>query len=679
MLSTSEHPVRAGLLVFLGISALSAPGCGDSTVETATDSTTESDTTTNATMSETTAGPTMSTEPSGSDTGSESDTTTIEPTTTEPETTETTETTGTTDPITVTDPTTDSDTGPVCEDGEIDCQGEDAYVCEGGQFGPPTPCADGCEDGVGCLPCEEDAIKCEGDAFKVCQGGEYTELEDCPEACLDGVGCVECVPGEKMCNDDGNSLSCVNGTWELQEVCDEVQGVFCNADVGVCDGPCALDNLQLDYIGCDYYAVVTQHFESAIPITNPFTISLSNTTDQEATVTITGGAINMPAIHQVPAYSVKLVALPWVDELYKGTGPSVLVEGGAYRVRSNQPISVVQYSPIKADDTNDASLLIPVNAWTETALVASFPAWKDVEFPTVQLPGFYAVTAKDPDTKVTLLPSATGGDVQGGDGVGNDGTGEITLQPGDVLQVLTKKNSGDLTGTMVSADKPIQVVAGHTCTEVPQGVNTCDHLEETMPPVEALSKEYVVVPPVQVPNVMMAKAQVVRIVALEADTTLQYTPDQMAATNIADAGDFVELPMNVERFVVSSDKPILVAQYMVSAAAGFGQSDPSMVLAVGTDQWRAETLVHAPTSWQANYADILAPTGTGVSVDGMPVPVNAFTEIQGTMYSVAHVALDNGGDGTHQIVGDEPVGVTVYGVQSFGSYWAVGGLDLKHF
>ena len=104
-----------------------------------------------------------------------------------------------------------------------------------------------------------------------------------------------------------------------------------------------------------------------------------------------------------------------------------------------------------------------------------------------------------------------------------------------------------------------------------------------------------------------------------------------------------------------------------------------MVLAVGVDQWRADTLFHAPVTWQANFADIIAPLAASVSVDGVGVPDNAFETIPGTDYKVAHVNLDNGGDGNHTVQADEPVSVSVYGVQSFGSYWAVGGLDLKHF
>jgi hypothetical protein len=570
-----------------------------------------------------------------------------------------------------------------CDDGAVTCQGDDVLTCVDGEWSTPEMCANGCQEGEGCIACEDGAIICDGDAEQVCMGGEFSPPAACEgdEVCVDGLGCTLCEPGAKKCEQGGSYVCAPNGDeWQLVEFCDPVQGITCNEDVGVCDGVCAPDNLQLDYIGCEYYATVTQHFEIAIPFNNLFTVSISNTTDQDANVTVSGGALDNDIALVVAANSVKQQPLPWVEKLFAGTGPTHLEPNGAYRIRSDQPVTVVQYSPQDAGSTNDASLLLPVNAWDKRVMAASFPFWIDPDFNGfIKLPGFYAVIASEDETTITLYPSATGDAVQAGGGVAGDGTGVVMLNRGDVLQVVTELDAGDLTGTIVESDKPISMIAGHSCTEIPQDTNTCDHLEESMPPIVALSTEYVIVPPVQVPDDQLAKAQVVRVIATEDDTQLTFEPDQGVQTQLDAAGDFIEIPMTTNMFLISSEKPILVAQYMVSADAGFGQSDPSMVLAVGTDQWRADTLVHAPITWQANYADIIAPMSAGVSVDDMPVPDGDFQDIPGTAYKVAHVLLDNGGDGNHRVVGDEPVSVSIYGVQSFGSYWAVGGLDLEHF
>jgi hypothetical protein len=521
--------------------------------------------------------------------------------------------------------------------------------------------------------CEAGEVVCEDDVAKVCDGmGGYTEETPCEGPCQPGLGCLVCTPDEAACDGD-TAMQCASDglAWEVHEVCDGLQGVTCNPEVGLCDGECALENLQLSYIGCDYYPTVTLQHDSYNSGTKIFAAVIANTTAQDATVTITRGDMMVKQV-VVEASSVEAVTLPWVPELTKGLGPTKVVPQGAYRLRSNHPVTVYQYNLLYASASNDASLLLPVNAWTGDYLVASYGHAANNDYP-----GFYAVVAREDGTTVTLSPSGTGGKVQAGDGVAADGTGQVMLDAGDVLQVATD-DGGDLTGTRVSADRPVQVLAGHKCTQVPAGVELCDHLEEAMFPVEALAQEYIVVPPVQSPNAAKDHAQVVRIVASEPDTTLVYTPNQPFPKVLAEAGDFVEIESTTARFQVAADKKILVAQYMVGQGGGFGEQDPSMLLAVATEQFREDYLFHAPVSWTANYVDVVLKTGTTVSVDGVQLMANAIQPIVGTEYSVAHVKLSNMGDGNHTLTASDPVGISVYGIQDFGSYWAVGGLDLAH-
>ena len=166
----------------------------------------------------------------------------------------------------------------------------------------------------------------------------------------------------------------------------------------------------------------------------------------------------------------------------------------------------------------------------------------------------------------------------------------------------------------------------------------------------------------------------VRVIALEGDTQLVFEPDQGVNTNLANAGDWVEISTTTNKFKVSSEKKILVAQYMVGQDGGFGTSDPAMLLAVSTEQFRTNYLFHAPVGWSANYVDIIAPDGATVDVDGQVV--NTFTAIPGTGFSYAHVKLNNNGDGNHSVSSGQKVGISVYGVLNFGSYWYPGGLDL---
>ena len=522
-------------------------------------------------------------------------------------------------------------------------------------------------------PCLMGQIECEGNTAKVCDGqGGFSSEEVCSKVCLEGKGCAECVPDSKTCEGEVSKICNEEGSGTVDVLCDAVQGVTCDPNAGACVGVCSPDELKLSYIGCDYYPTVTANI---VTNTFNFAVAVANTTGKAAAIRIERAG-NIVKMDSVPPNGVKVITLPWVNELKANENASSLVAvDGAYRLRSDQPVTVYQFSPIEYAQggfsnsfTNDASLMLPVNTWTGNYLVAAWQHWD-----ALGLPGFYSVTASQDNTTVTLKAPKGGTPTQPGGGVDGSGNGVVVLNEGDVLQLITA-SGGELTGSIVSADKPVQVLGGHECSNVPQNIAACDHLEESMFPIEALATEYIVVPPVQVPNDAAEKAIIVRVVASEANTTLPFDPDQPVNKLLANAGDFVEIPSTTAKFVVKADKKILVAQYMVGQSANFGTSDPAMLLAVPTAQFRSSYLFYAQTGWQANYVDIIAPTGANVMVDGAAVA--NFAPIGATSFSLAHVKLSNAGDGTHSVTGDQKVGISVYGVVDYGSYWYPGGLDL---
>ena len=630
------------LLALLTLPALACGDAGTATDGTVTDTASTSTTVTSATDTQgsaTTATSTGTSTPTSTDgTGTGTDTATgsgsTNPTTAGPGTDTTANTTDSTGAVSSTDTTSTSSSST----------------------GEPA--------------CPADTIFCDGNTAKVCDGlGGFKSEEVCPDVCIDDVGCKLCVPDSGKCEGDKALVCNANGDgFDLADTCDALLGLACDPNLGACAGACA--GLGLSYIGCEYYPTTVQQFDgyNQAPAYE-FAVAVANASANVAKVTVTRGA-NMVAQVDVQPASVQLIKLPWVSELSSGYGPSTVAVDGAYRLRSTNPVTVYQYNPLTVTFTNDASVLLPTNTWTGNYLVAAWPTWP---FGNQAVPGLYAVTARQDGTKVTLKPSATGKIVKAGGGVAADGTGVVMLNEGDVLQVLSNYN-GDVTGTIIAADKPVQVIGGHKCTNVPLNVTACDHLEESMFPIETLAKEYVVVPPVQVPNDAADKGQIVRVIASEPNTTLVFTPDQPVAKLLVNAGDFVQIPTTVAKFVVSADKKILVSQYMVGQDGGYGTSDPAMLVTVNPQQWRKSYLFHAATNWQANYVDILAPKNAVVTVDA--VNVGNWQPVGATNYQVAHVKLSNQNGGNHSVTGDVGVGISVYGVQSYGSYWYPGGLDL---
>src|SRR5690606_8201828 len=274
----------------------------------------------------------------------------------------------------------------------------------------------------------------------------------------------------------------------------------------------------------------------------------------------------------------------------------------------------------------------------------------------------------------------TGQWIRAGAGVQANGSGNVMLNSSDVLIVFSAAaNQGgasysDPSGTLVTADKPIQVLGGHVCIYIPENVGFCDHMEESVPPLEAVGRDYFVTVPLINPPAT-TKARRVRIVATEPNTTLTYDPViNGAPTMLANAGDVVTLSATSADFRITSEQKILVSEYMQGQDAGGNKGDPAMTLAVPVEQYRTNYLIHAPTNYTNSLANIVAPTGATITVDG--AAVDNWTAIANTGYSVARVVLSNGGDGNHVINGDQNFGIQVYGYGQFTSYWYPGGQDL---
>lgn len=540
--------------------------------------------------------------------------------------------------------------------------------------GGSTSSGDG--GGGASAPCAAGTIVCEGATKKVCDGnGGFSEETACdPGVCLTGVGCTTCAPGAGTCDGNVSTVCKGDGSGFTSYVCDPEQGVTCDAATGHCAGACAPQLLGESYVGCEYYPTVTTN-SALIPGT--FAIAVANTTAQPTEVKVHRGASPVSTT-PVAAGSVAIIPLPWIPEL-KSPGGTQLVADGAYRVRTTQPVTVYQYNPIEystpqgSTHTNDASLLLPTNAWTGSYRVASRSSWSSFS-------GFYAVVAAHDGTTVTLAPSATGASVRAGGGVAADGTGTVVLNEGDVLQVLATTDGQqvqavDLTGTLVSADKAVQVFGGHDCTNIPAEIVACDHLEESMAPAETLSTDYIVTPPMEPVSGSTPNAQMVRVIATAPGTTLTYDPPQPGApTVLAAAGDHAEIALTSADFRISASSPILVAQYMRGRGDGL-PGDPSMALAVPIEQYRSEYLFHAPTNYEANYVNVTAPVGATVTLDGGAI--GGFTPIGASGYAIARVLLSNAGDGNHRITGSQPFGISVYGYGFATSYWYPGGQDLE--
>jgi hypothetical protein len=550
--------------------------------------------------------------------------------------------------------------------------------------------AGGDDDGGACT---EGTHRCEGLTRQTCTGGVWQNTEDCPQACDNNLGCTVCVPGTGTCNGDTAHECRPDGQGYVDEYCDPLMGSSCGPD-GVCIGPCSAGTLGQSYIGCDYFATQTSQL---VDPSFQFAVAISNTSAATANVTIDGGMYTTPQTITVATGQVAVQYLPWVPALkrcmtegFYECGPPESYGGlalnGAYHVRSDEPVTVYQFSPLDYAGpggtnsgfsySNDASLLLPTNAWTGNYVVPTWPMWNPGF--TNPMPSVLAVTAYQDDTNVTITTRAN---TTGGDGAPSftaNASQTVTINAGDVLQLMS--DSGDLTGSVVAADKGVQVVAGQHCTQVPIGYTACDHIEETAFPTEALSNDYLVTAPYLAGTINGPRGEVVRITAAQAGAVVNFDPASVSPqATLSNVGDFIEIPMGTTDFHVQSTGKVVVSQYMASqdAPPAGGAGDPAMTLAVPVEQYRLNYQFHAPTNYaDGNYVNITANAGQDVTLDGAIVPQSSYAAIGNSGYSVARVLLSNAGNGTHTAVSSQPFGVSVYGYGQYTSYWYPGGLDL---
>lgn len=560
---------------------------------------------------------------------------------------------------------------------------------------PPGPVAPGDIDGgegedvagegegeaAGCVA---GSRRCTDLVLEICgNDGTFVALETCASSCAAALGCVACEPGSARCDGATSTICRSDGTVEVEH-CDPVQDLTCDAGTGRCAGACSLEAIGQSYIGCEYFPTITAN---SVDAAFHFAVVVSNTKPDQATITIEGGALAEPEVLTVAGDSVAVHTLPWTDTKYWST--AYYAPRSAYRLRSTRPVTVYQFNPLEfslpdtAPDgwpsarysmTNDASLLLPRNALGSEYVAAAWGPDSEAAYPVS--PGIFAITAVDDDTNVTVTARSA---VEAGIGVPPFPAGEprtLTLHRGDVLQLYG--HSGDLTGSLVNADKPVQVIGGHYCTFIPASACCCDHIEESIFPVRALGRRYFVTAPA-VPGLVAPTSHGVRVIATRAATTVTVIDQQGAGQPLAlDAvGDVVDLPLGGGDLELVSDQPLLVAQYMLSQDAGAGSGDPSMTLAVPVEQYRMEYLLHAPTNYLDSYVNVVAPMGSSIVIDG--APAGALAAIGTGELGVVRVALDDGpnGDGSHTVSADAPVGVTAYGYAPYTSYFYPAGLDLK--
>jgi hypothetical protein len=500
-------------------------------------------------------------------------------------------------------------------------------------------------------------------------------------------------------------------------------------DGGGSSDPLTCDDAAMShsYIGCDYWPTVVAN---QVWSTFDYAVVVANAGNTTANVTVTGPS-NTNQTATVGPGQLTTIYLPWVADL-KGPDQdecagavsvtsSVMAPASAYHLVSSVPVTVYQFNALEyqgqggppgkdwsscpgnqvcsnsgaADGcfsfTNDASLLLPSTAMTPNYRITGHGGWW-----AGNVGGYAAITATQDNTKVIVKVSSTG-TVLSGNGIAKTGPGgALTLQmnAGDVAELFGGgTDDSDLSGSLVQASAPVQVITGMQCVDVPDTSPACDHIEESNFPLETLGKDYVVAQPAA-PNGQPV-GQMVRIYGNVDGTKLTYWPSTPSGCpTTIDAGQVVDCgggnarimqspnPISQD-FEIQGDHAFAVGVFTQGASVvdpntqpPNQQGDPDQSLIASVEQYRTKYVFLAPTDYQESYVVVVAPMGASVTLDGTVVSGGP-TPVGSNGFGVLRLKLGPGQAGAHVLTATQPVGIQVMGYGAYTSYQYPGGLNLK--
>jgi len=499
-----------------------------------------------------------------------------------------------------------------------------------------------------------------------------------------------CEPGERVCDSAAAYRVCLSDGSDYGPPTDCDTEEECRE--GLCKVRCPNDPKFGSYVGCEFWSTDLPNYPdwtlNPTPENLPWALVVSNPGTFNVRV-----AFEMPPLFTyVPADDVVPPRESRVFQL-----PNINVEGTSLRPKgvhltATGAILVHQFNPWDNTFSNDASLLLPdPMLGTDYVVMTNQSSATEIEvIPGVSFPnqnGYFTIVAAFDNTDVTFqvtgpvrasgpIPKLNPGDVH-----------TIRINRGDVLSIQSDPESigqaADLTGSRVTATKPVAVWGGHeeavlgneysyeTHSVTNESSCCADHLEDQMLPLELLSNRYLAVhsPP---RGTTYKEPDIWRIAAAEPGVTVNTNPPQAGANNVtlSQVGKWVEVK-TTESFEVTATGKVQVGQYLVGQTATESYTgDPSLVLMVPTARFRKDYIISMPENYAHNELVVVKPNGASVTLDDNPI-TETFTMLGATGYSYAYVSTTAG---VHVLSGDDKFGLTVYGYNGAVSFSYIGGL-----
>lgn len=394
-----------------------------------------------------------------------------------------------------------------------------------------------------------------------------------------------------------------------------------------------------DSKGTDFWLMFNANYSGAQQLSLFITADVPTTGE----VTIPGLGFSTPFSVTPPA--VTTVVIPLGAEVRT----SDVVESKGIHVTALNEVTV--YGLNRIPYTTDAYLGLPTDILGTEYIVLAYKGGGTQ----------FAIAAVQNGTTVTITPSVTTGGRTGGIPY------NIAMNQGQTYQLTNTGGAADLSGTIITSDKPIAVFGSNRCVNIPPGYGYCDHIVEQLPPTVTWGKNFVTIPLARRMN-----GDTFRFLASTDGTTVSVNGAVVAALNRGQLHErIITGPAQI-----TSDQPILVAQYSNGRTFDGITGDPFMMLIPPFEQFLGGYTVSTPASgFVFNHINVVAPSAAvgAITLDGSPIPSSSFVTIGSSGFSGAQLSVSLG---SHTLSGPLPFGVFVYGFNTDDSYGYPGGLSL---
>lgn len=319
-------------------------------------------------------------------------------------------------------------------------------------------------------------------------------------------------------------------------------------------------NLGASNYGKEFYFTLHPCWENGNGI-KEIKVYVSSYTTTEATLEISGKAfIQKKVVNANETTEFDLspgLALCYQKSHDEPPQPDAVFRQFGIHLYSDLPVIV--YCIAKFDNASDGFLVLPVGTLGTHYIVSSYMDPSDNS--SQWFPSYTSIVSAYDDNEVTFV---LGGNfnTETTSGMVHSNLYRKHLMKGDVWLIASKGSGADLSGSIINSTKPVAVISGSYCSNVPINTNSCGYLIEMENPDKLWGKQFFVT--------NFAKRNhnsYIKIFARQSKTNIYR--DGVLIGNILTPGGvegvgFINMRADgdpARPIVISSDKPIQVVQY----------------------------------------------------------------------------------------------------------------------